>query len=459
VLHFLMASVMLLTAGAATDDATTLAVTFEKGFAPDKACAEVGLLRRGQAQLVAGRGGKVLEVARYQLGAAYSGKALKLTEGTVEFWFASRHDPAIKGKEHPAYTLWSAEARNHTGISSWIAWNRALVYRTASGYKNLTRIEDARHPLNDGKWHHMAYTWDESGMAVFIDGIPHKVSRGRMRLPPALDSALMLGCRSTDEQVETLKPVANPASAMGLFDDLRVSRAARYHARFQPPADGLARRAVDPASSVFPPSSGPSGANCVFAGDFDKDFHSVASPAAEVRLFRQGGVKIAPGHKGRGVELPSEGPMPAALAYGVGSVGDRFVGGLSLWFRPGWPKPGKRRVLAELAGVAGDGYLLAIEPDGRLAFLTCEGRKEVGGIRSRPLVWDAGRWYSITADWTTASVKLGRDGQPVGEDGPLVLPSRLGGILYVGSSSSGEPAGGVLDEVRLFTRPAWFIAK
>ena len=206
------AAVLLGAAGRPAPDAwATLVVTFERGFEPDTVRAAKGLLRHGKARIVPGRGGKVLDVGRYQLGAAYSPEVLDRTQGTVEFWFASRRDPAIKGKEHGAYVLWSAESRNQTGLSSWISWNHRLIFRTAAGYKNLTRLEDSRRVLDDGKWRHLAYTWDKHGLALYIDGRLHLVSRGAMRPPPHTGRALFVGYGPGDQRLGSFEPVAKPS--------------------------------------------------------------------------------------------------------------------------------------------------------------------------------------------------------------------------------------------------------
>ena len=376
------------------DKMATLVVTFEAGMKPDRAAAKnAAPLRHGKVKLIAGRGGKVLEVPRYALGVAYSSEVLNPGEGTVEFWFASRHDPKIKGKEHPAYTLWSAEARNHTGISSWIAWNRNLVFRTASGYKNLTRFEIGGRALDDRKWHHLAYTWNEHYLAVFIDGRLRGVSRGRTRFPHGISGVLFIGYRSSDEQVETLKPVKNPASAMGLFDDLRVSRAVRYHAQFQPPDKDFRPRSGEPEVFALEDMKAPAVEHLKFSVDFENGFMPAVGPKGKRILFKQGDAKTSAGRRGKALEIASSGSMSAVLCYQAGDALDRFLGTIDLWFSPRWEKPIARRALVDLAGIPGTGYLLCIEKDGRLAFLTFEGGKELGRIQTAPISWKADQWH------------------------------------------------------------------
>jgi len=437
----------------AADDMTTLRVTFEKGLTPDISKAPKGMLRHGKATLTPGRGGKVLDVGRFQTGVAYDSGVLNMQEGTLEFWFASRHDPKLfKGKEHPAYTLWCAEMRNATGISSWISWNRQLVFRTASGYKNLTRIDERRHPLNDGRWHHLAYTWSDSCLAVFIDGTLCARSPGPVKFPPRNNSALLIGYRSGDEKPETREPVANPGSAMGQLDDLRVSRKVRYVANFKPPRTGFESRNGTPERTVLT-GVAKSEKPVILSLNFENGFVPDCGPLKDTVLYKQGDVSIGAGHKGRGLQMPStKDGMATVLAYNIGKTVDRFLGAVELHFRPNWSKPSGRRFLMDIAGIPGTGYAARIERDGRIAFVAKERGKETFIVKSTPLEWKEKGWYAIRLTWTTAAVSIYRNNKLVAQGGPVVMPSCMGSLFYIGSSAEGEPADGYLDNVRVLAR-------
>ena len=185
----------------------------------------------GSAQAVSGKGAAALPVrarglayeegvqgqaARFSPGAgsalAYAADGrLARERGAAAFWFKPGRTAWMPGTERRTLLAWGPAS---DGL--WVGWRDGRLCAEAGGDVRFFRRDD----VLTADWNHLAATWDEAGVRLFLNGRPAEplgegLPAEAAPLPrPSRGSATFgVGCRAEGEGVEPLD---------GLVDDLRL---------------------------------------------------------------------------------------------------------------------------------------------------------------------------------------------------------------------------------------------
>ncbi len=143
------------------------------------------------------------------------------SQGTIEMWMRAPDWP----KEEQAYHIFF-ETEGPGRITLYKFWTGGALILSGKNYGDFScaKWEDCT-PIADGKWHHLAGTWDHSRLAFYVDG-QLKMSVDKPILPDALGESFTVGDA----------PWTKPHTSHTLIQNVKVYRVAL-------PADQVARLA------------------------------------------------------------------------------------------------------------------------------------------------------------------------------------------------------------------------
>ena len=133
-----------------------------------------------------------------------------MAEGTVEFWLK----PDWDGDDEESYTFFEMgyDWFNRMRIMKDGANNlRIMVWDDDTEYGVAYNIGD----WLAGEWHHIAATWQDDTIALYVDGVQVGTSEG-VTMPSSMVDALFVGSAALD-----------PQYAQGVIDEFRISSVAR----------------------------------------------------------------------------------------------------------------------------------------------------------------------------------------------------------------------------------------
>ena len=229
------------------DQHTLFLAHFNQGFEADFARGDGKPLKRdnrGGALLAPGRFGRALSVPRGAFGIAYATeKNIDARQGTVEFWVRGKFPrPTAADPQKVSLPFFTAGC-DQTGLGIFRSQYNHVGCVVNEGYKgtmSLVFSNAGENRIDDGKWHHLAVTWDAEHAALFLDGrrkawtekpVYPSVgnwTNGSMAVGYAIDSDYYYAGSSD-------KAGFVPKSAQGEIDELRISDVVRYVADFIPP--------------------------------------------------------------------------------------------------------------------------------------------------------------------------------------------------------------------------------
>ncbi len=226
---------------------TLFLVHFNRGFAADYTRGNGKPLtrdNRGGARLVAGKFGRALSIPWNAFGIAYaSEKNIDPRRGTVEFW-VRRELPDLAADELAKTDLpFFAVGCDQTGLGIYRSRYNQVVAVVAEGYRAKSQLlfsNQGENSVSDGKWHHLAVTWDEEHMALFRDG-RRKAATEKPVYPTVstwLRDSITIGYAIDADYYyagSSDKAAFVPRSAQAEIDELRISDVVRYVADFKPP--------------------------------------------------------------------------------------------------------------------------------------------------------------------------------------------------------------------------------
>ncbi len=140
--------------------------------------------------------------------------ALALTDGpfSVEFWFRleGREQRGFVGTRGPGGDGW------RLGVST--AGVSGTVF---GGFDHVLSLS-----LSDGRWHHLAWTYDGQESVLYVDGRARGREAYRVAVRPSEQPVVMAGVHN--------RAGTRADGAAGLIDEVRVSSVIRYRAPFAP---------------------------------------------------------------------------------------------------------------------------------------------------------------------------------------------------------------------------------
>ena len=414
------------------DEHTLFLVHFNKGFEADYARGDGKPLprdNRGGAVLVPGKFGRALRVPRNAFGVAYSSeKNIVPRRGTVEFWVRGEFPHPTADDTIRFYLPFFGVGCDQTGLGIARSQYNHLTCWVAEGYRSKISLPvacEGENRIADGRWHHLAATWDEQHAAFFVDGRRAAFTEkpvyptvgnwtvGSIAIGYAIDADYYYAGSSD-------KAAFVPKSAQGDIDELRISDVVRYVADFRPPESEFAIEVRDdggvavPALSMRPRGDG--------------------APAT-IEGHASGGVTVVEGPRGKAADLHATTAHGEALYYRLGGgVLNPFVGAVECAVKVAWKaENGKRHIILDLRNRSRTGYLLEKKADGRIAFSSQENGKIPNELTAPAAGISDGQWHRLRVAWNTAGFKLLVDGQPWAESADVVVPSAVCQDLFVGS--------------------------
>ena len=151
----------------------------------------------GQPRLVPGKSGKAIRLSQGQ-GFRIVGNDgnLNPAEGSVQMWVR----PSWHGADGQVHRLFSAyvERGNYLTVNK-LADNQLGVATGGAGVGSYKRVNKDISAWKAGEWHHIAFSWGDGKLALFIDGekigevneaIPPKRAMPEIHIGPSLDGAL-----------------------------------------------------------------------------------------------------------------------------------------------------------------------------------------------------------------------------------------------------------------------------
>lgn len=385
---------------------------------------------------------------------------------TVEFWIRTASTTSARVMDQRI-----TEAK---GESDW-----SITYEVPGGkgqlrfhYGNVTgadsQIGMTGVNLNDGDWHHVALTRDNTTIRWWIDGAGSFGNLATNTKQLSNDSPLRIGC-STFGDGEHFD---------GQIDEVRFSTFARYAQNFDPPgrhARDVATIALwhldEPPGSVTVHDVGGAGHDGALVGDIELVQTGLAGPLSSCC----GDGLLAPGEEceGDGDSLPPgctescllEAGPPARAMELDGQTGCIRVEGASLlttvanvtvelWVRTDATEPARLldKRLSEDPGQTA--WSVLVESDGSLSLVV---GNESGGeskFTSTTSIND-GQWHHVAFIFSASNVvRWYRDGVP-GPTGKLETAKPLGNAadLFIGCAgefaANPEPLNGAIDGVRI----------
>ena len=419
------------------DEHTLFLVHFDKGFEADYARGENKPLprdNRGGAALVPGKFGRALRVPRNAFGVAYSSeKNIAPRRGTVEFWVRGEFPHPTADDTIRFYLPFFGVGCDQTGLGIARSQYNHLTCSVAEGYRSKISLPvacEGENRIADGRWHHLAATWDEQHAAFFVDGRRAAFTEkpvyptvgawtiGSIAIGYAIDADYYYAGSSD-------KAAFVPKSAQGDIDELRISDVVRYVADFRPPETEFAIEVRDcngvavPALSMRPRGDG--------------------APAT-IEGRASGGVTVVEGPRGKAAYLHATAARGDALSYRLGGgVLNPFVGAAECAVKVVWKaEDGKRHIILDLRNRSRTGYLLEKKADGRIAFSSQENGKTLTELTAPAAGVCDGEWHPVRAAWNTAGFKLLVDGQAWAENADVVVPSTVCQDVFIGSCYEAE---------------------
>ncbi len=132
-------------------------------------------------------------------------------QGSIEFWF----QPTWDGDDEQGYGFFE------TGDITGAGWfNRMRIQKDSANNLRFmvmdgTQEHGVAYYINHwlaGEWHHIAATWQDNAIALYVDGLEVDRSEG-IELPQELDEVMQVGSLVVNE----------PFRADGVIDELRIS--------------------------------------------------------------------------------------------------------------------------------------------------------------------------------------------------------------------------------------------
>jgi hypothetical protein len=229
-------------------DAHTLFLAhFNAGFKADYAKGTAEPLKRpnrGGAALAPGRFGQALSISQGAFGLAYSEEGnIDPQQGTVEFWLRGEFADPTGDDQREFFLCFFSAGCDQTGLGIWRNQYNHVGCAVSEGYRGLTSLvfgNAGADRINDGKWHHIAVTWDREHVALFLDG-RRKASNEKPAYPSVANwcnGAIFIGYAPFDDAEYNSSTNQNaylPRSSQATLDELRISDVVRYIADFIPP--------------------------------------------------------------------------------------------------------------------------------------------------------------------------------------------------------------------------------
>jgi hypothetical protein len=417
------------------DEHTLFLVHFNKGFEADYSHGDGKPLprdNRGGAVLVPGKFGRALRVPRNAFGLAYSAeKNIASHRGTVEFWVRGAF-PAPTADDPVRFCLpFFGVGSDQTGLGIARGQYNHLTCGVAEGYHNKISLAftcEGQNRIADGRWHHLAATWDDQHAAFFLDG--RREAFTEKPVYPTVDNwtcgSIAIGYAIDADYYyagSSDKGGFVPRSAQGDIDELRISDVVRYIADFRPP------------EAEFPIETRESGGAAVPA-----IYLPTGQPRADgfpppIEGRPSGGVTAVEGPRGKAAYLHAAAAPGDALYYRLGGrFLNPFLGAAECTVKVPWKAgDGKRHIILDLRNRSRTGYLLEKKADGRIVFSSQENGKILAELSLPAAGICDGQWHRLRAAWNTAGFRLLVDSQPRAESADVVVPSAVCQDLFVGS--------------------------
>lgn len=176
----LLVALIAATAWGAVDEHTTFWATFDRSARPDYCVGDWSFALSGSPDLIQGRRGMALQLAPGKTLSYPAVDKINPQQGTIEFWLRWPTEPG----QDPALNILNVQ----TDAGSYLRFNTVtggrlgMAYNVGTGERqNWHRVEVPPPGWQPGEWHHVAGTWGNGVIELFLDG--QSVSRAEGIVP------------------------------------------------------------------------------------------------------------------------------------------------------------------------------------------------------------------------------------------------------------------------------------
>lgn len=457
---------------------TTLLVDFDDGYDASFSVGEGAArfateLKEDDVKLVDGKFGKGVFIGRDvpALTLYYGCKDnFSYKEGALEFWFCPEWDLSFKREKEIASDKsgkWMSFILFSTGGDptcfrltknqyNWLSFYYRIRYKTTAAVR--TQYSTNSQVFQQGKWVHIAVSWDEDEARLFVNG-------GLVAVSDKWEVAGTVG-----DLVLGSKGYGKGSGAWGTFDDFRISDNKKYISSFPLPREPLR---IEKDTKVFPSRLSEeekkrfNERKTLFYIDFKNGLlanFSTGSPYGlsnrELKMEKIDGKEVArlqryPDDPGDTLFFtlkdnlhPSLGTVEVTLQVSEENILPVVIFDASrVVLKKTNPADRYRRT----------GMRLILNEEACLEWQSIEDKKVISTVKSSPIELKKGKWYRFGFSWAGGTVSLYLNGKRIAMEESVALPSRLGKYFFICSDSQGQNSlDGWVDkvEILLSNKPA-----
>ncbi len=184
---------------AAVDEHTTFLAHYDTGALPDYCAGDWSAGVAGSPTLVEGKFGQALELESGKSVSYPAEGKINPEAGTIELWLKWLWEPGTAPKA--SILLLQTPAGSYLRLNTVVGGKLGMAYSTGTGDAQVWRRVEIQPPVwEPGEWHHMAATWGDGVIRLYIDGILMDEDEGALPLEGKLgDFSLGRGPLVIDE--------------------------------------------------------------------------------------------------------------------------------------------------------------------------------------------------------------------------------------------------------------------